>query len=579
MSFCGNCGTKLTEGQDFCPMCGTKVQGSTATASHTGQEPVTPSASAPMAASPASPSAAPTSEASLQKLAALRAEAPPAEKKSGSKILFAILLFILVAAAAVIGGGVYVAYRVKQKATAALHQLETGESSSNDRKTKANNSNENANQDNSNSNTDKNDPLSAVLGKLQGNDGDSSNPVGTMARGILDDIGVKNPDVPPDLVLNIPYSALTTPLPCPATTDQIDPSKLASGRILFKPGTILTDSWSLPLADAESDNIIRSVSPESLVFEYKGIGATDIAMTHKIHPDFNQTVCAKDIVEGQAYATGWTFKSEKEPAPGLYPGVSFLLVPGARFNDLKSTGSTKWVHLLYDYMDALNEWELVAWKGTLTRVEPDDVPFPLIINDERVNVPAIHVRANLKVIENAGRGGPGRPGPRDQPAEAYILDDPNAPVMLSWMLGANMKEYDSFKVQLVRVTYPRDKATIEQQLEKNRKAITWGINFDFNSDMIRPVSEPVLKEIAQAMADKPDWKLTITGHTDNIGGHAYNLALSQHRSAAVKQALVERYHVNPNRLSTSGAGDSDPVDTNDTLEGRARNRRVELTLD
>lgn len=66
---------------------------------------------------------------------------------------------------------------------------------------------------------------------------------------------------------------------------------------------------------------------------------------------------------------------------------------------------------------------------------------------------------------------------------------------------------------------------------------------------------------------------------DKAGGHKYNLALSQRRSAAVKQALVERYHINPNRLSTGGNGDYDPVDTNDTLEGRARNGRVELTLD
>ncbi|HEY7351427.1 MAG TPA: OmpA family protein, partial [Terriglobales bacterium] len=135
------------------------------------------------------------------------------------------------------------------------------------------------------------------------------------------------------------------------------------------------------------------------------------------------------------------------------------------------------------------------------------------------------------------------------------------------------------KIQLVRVTYPRDKPTIEQQLEKNRKAITWGINFDFNSDTIRPVSEPVLKEIAQAMSDSPEWKLNITGHTDNIGGHTYNLELSRRRSASVKKALVERYRVDPNRLSTFGEGDSAPIDTNDTLEGRARNRRVELRLD
>ena|SRR5882724_3188745 len=82
-----------------------------------------------------------------------------------------------------------------------------------------------------------------------------------------------------------------------------------------------------------------------------------------------------------------------------------------------------------------------------------------------------------------------------------------------------------------------------------------------------------------AMADNPDWKLTITGHTDNIGGDKYNLDLSQRRSAAVKRALVERYHEDPNRLSTAGRGDSSPLTTNDTLEGRARNRRVELTLE
>src|SRR5262245_58488642 len=116
MSFCGNCGTKLTEGQDFCPECGARVRGSTS-ASQTGQEPVTPSANVPMADTPVSPTSVNSadSDASLQKLAALRTETLPA-KKSGSKILVAILLFIFLAVAAVIGGGVYLAYRVKQKA-------------------------------------------------------------------------------------------------------------------------------------------------------------------------------------------------------------------------------------------------------------------------------------------------------------------------------------------------------------------------------------------------------------------------------------------------------------------------------
>lgn len=148
------------------------------------------------------------------------------------------------------------------------------------------------------------------------------------------------------------------------------------------------------------------------------------------------------------------------------------------------------------------------------------------------------------------------------------------------MFGENLKQDDAFRVAYVKVTYPSaNKPTIEQQLAKQRKAITYGIYFDFNQDTIKPESEVVLKEIAQAMADRPDWKLTIAGYTDNIGGDKYNLDLSQRRSASVKRALVERYHVNGSNLSTAGYGDSSPIDTNDTLEGRARNRRVELTLD
>ena len=100
------------------------------------------------------------------------------------------------------------------------------------------------------------------------------------------------------------------------------------------------------------------------------------------------------------------------------------------------------------------------------------------------------------------------------------------------------------------MTYPSaNKPTIEQQLEKQRKAITYGIYFDFNQDMIKLESEPVLKEIAQAMADRPDWKVTIAGFTDNIGGDKYNLGFSQRRSASVKRALVERYHEDPGRFN------------------------------
>jgi len=86
----------------------------------------------------------------------------------------------------------------------------------------------------------------------------------------------------------------------------------------------------------------------------------------------------------------------------------------------------------------------------------------------------------------------------------------------------------------------------------------------------------VLKEIAEMLGRNGDWTLNINGHTDNIGGAAYNVTLSQRRSAAVRKALVERYGIATNRLTTAGHGAAAPKDTNDTPEGRAKNRRVEL---
>jgi outer membrane protein OmpA-like peptidoglycan-associated protein len=87
----------------------------------------------------------------------------------------------------------------------------------------------------------------------------------------------------------------------------------------------------------------------------------------------------------------------------------------------------------------------------------------------------------------------------------------------------------------------------------------------------------VLEEIAGVLARHPDWILRIDGHTDGIGGEAANLDLSQRRAASVKAALVRRHGIAAARLSTGGYGENRPKASNDTPEGRALNRRVELT--
>jgi outer membrane protein OmpA-like peptidoglycan-associated protein len=117
---------------------------------------------------------------------------------------------------------------------------------------------------------------------------------------------------------------------------------------------------------------------------------------------------------------------------------------------------------------------------------------------------------------------------------------------------------------------------MEQALSKDRKVIVYGIYFDFARATIKKESAPVLHEIADLMHRNPTWVLSINGYTDSIGGDAYNLALSKRRAAAVRDTLVTGFQIAASRLTSAGFGAASPVDSNSTLEGRARNRRVEL---
>lgn len=104
----------------------------------------------------------------------------------------------------------------------------------------------------------------------------------------------------------------------------------------------------------------------------------------------------------------------------------------------------------------------------------------------------------------------------------------------------------------------------------------YGIYFDFNKADVKPESEPALKEITKLLQQDAKLKLYVVGHTDNVGGLDYNMKLSQQRAEAVVKELVSKYKIAPDRLKAGGVGPLAPVTSNDTEEGKAKNRRVEL---
>lgn len=113
-------------------------------------------------------------------------------------------------------------------------------------------------------------------------------------------------------------------------------------------------------------------------------------------------------------------------------------------------------------------------------------------------------------------------------------------------------------------------------LAANGRVATHGILFDVGSDHIRAESTPTLKSISDMLTAHPQLKLTIEGHTDNVGDATSNQSLSERRAAAVKQYLVTMAHVDAARLATKGYGATKPIAPNTTAEGRQENRRVEL---
>jgi len=450
-----------------------------------------------------------------------------------------------------IGGLVYVGYKMKQKATAILHKAKGGETTLSRLVPDSQPAAGPGSKSGSPAAADAPDSAAAMLGDFAKMLGSATNNV-DLTAGDGDPVASVSERDPVE--------------PCPPAS--FPPQ--GSARIPLQEGTVITTAWGVKYQDVESRIAVRAPTPVSIVMSHTTSTYKDDNGREQTPSDHQTTVCNADLSTAGTYVT-----VVGTHVPPLVHGVTRLRVSDKTFNEVKSSGKIDFEYL--DFMHFGNAEKPIHDAGLLTRVEPQDVPYPMILNDERVNLPAIHL---------AGVFEPRGPDPRAKKwrtnhaaVDLYVLDDPADPLVLLWKEKDPALHDGKFRIEVVKIEFKTQRPVniVEKQLTEQKRAVTYGIYFDFNKDTIKPESEPVLKQIVQAMSDNPAWKLTVEGHTDNIGGDTYNLELSKRRAAAVKQALVTRYHISADRLSTDGFGASRPVEINDTLEGRARNRRVELT--
>lgn len=151
----------------------------------------------------------------------------------------------------------------------------------------------------------------------------------------------------------------------------------------------------------------------------------------------------------------------------------------------------------------------------------------------------------------------------------------NIPNMVN--TGSRMTIESSFRneVFIKNVRIAKGAVPLYDRMMSDGKFITYGITFDVGKSTIKPESMGEINRIVQLMTENPDLKFSVEGHTDSTGNAASNQSLSEARSKAIVDKLVEM-GIAADRLTSSGKGQTSPIADNGTDEGRAKNRRVEF---
>lgn len=525
-SFCTNCGERLAGETKFCTKCGI------------------PSGAVP-----------------TQAAASIVSNQPPSQF---AKLLIAGVVIVVLFLAAIAAGVIYIAHRAKQKSAeieAAYGNQNNGSKKPDTNENQGSPSGTSSEGTPDNAAPNGNPDLSGAFGQLLNKLGAGTNS-GTQPQPNTNP-NADLSDVPGSFA---PGTKMTEP--CPDAV-RVTVSGKETAKVPLRPGLTWVNAWHRFNGDVEIINKVEGIAANEVITSNSGLGFTAGDSVNGIEVNATRHVCRVDLQSAEVYIT-----DGDATLPPTLPQTTNFSMSQKSLQTLKTTGKVTLGYQEFEYFSG--RMVPVPRTAELTRVEPEDINYPVILNGQPTSLSVIHARGHFKfsgsdkvrqlykerdsLSELEGDG------------EILVLDDSVNPMMLQFGFGP------VFRMRVIKITFPEEKPKpqIEQQLEKQKKAIVYGIYFDFNQASIKKESQPVLKEIADAMRNNPDWNLTVNGYTDNIGGDAYNVDLSKRRAAAVKDALLQQYSIASSRLTTGGFGASTPVDTNETLEGRARNRRVEL---
>jgi outer membrane protein OmpA-like peptidoglycan-associated protein len=356
-------------------------------------------------------------------------------------------------------------------------------------------------------------------------------------------------------------------------------ASLAQTGIPFGPGVVLTyvmHNLDSP-ADWEFNTTIDSVTPDQTVYLedmwYPGPNGTTVTAPYRRHVSRREAAGARAIDHG-------TTCSAADTVDARFRGSTLRMASQRLLRQLKAgtpVEVSSWYHIECSHGLSIN--------GTLQRVERDPVPISILLNDQRLDLQTIHAKGNFRSFDFG------------IDMDYWFLDDS----VRAWMIRSEGRSgQKTYLQQLGRIIDPAEAAkrmaaalSGEAPASEGKgagkvvlkggpgpdgmcRAPVYGIYFEFASADLKRASQPTLRQIATVMQQHPDWVLTIEGHTDSIGGAEKNLDLSNRRAAAVRNELVQHYGAAASHLQIKGYGLTRPVEPNATIEGRARNRRVEL---